>query len=58
MSELHQENIDCPNGTIEECNECAGAGMVPIPGSYRTCPCCRFDDKMKPCKKCNGKGFK
>lgn len=40
-----------------ECNECAGAGIIPIPGSDKTCPCCRMKEKTKHCKKCNGTGI-
>jgi len=42
---------------IEECNSCAGEGMIYIPRSDRTCRCCHMEEKIKQCKQCHGKGF-
>lgn len=38
------------------CTDCGGAGEMPVPKTYMTCPCCRGREKFRPCKRCNGKG--
>jgi len=42
---------------IDSCTQCGGAGEMPVPKTYMTCPCCRGREKFRPCKKCNGKGI-
>lgn len=44
-------------GNIEECPACTGRGELPIPKTYIKCPCCVGVDKIRHCKKCQGKGF-
>jgi DnaJ-class molecular chaperone len=51
-----REVID-ENGIIDSCMECGGAGMMPVPKTYKTCPCCQGREKERPCKKCNTRGY-
>lgn len=42
---------------VDECPACTGRGELPVPKTYMTCPCCRGREKIRPCRKCSGKGY-
>lgn len=52
----HGLEIHCKE-CYEECEACGGAGGIPVPKTYMTCPCCREREKIRICKKCHGKGY-